>query len=535
MPFSRSSGLLLHPTSLPSRYGIGDLGPNAYQFVDFLEASAQSIWQILPLGPIGYGNSPYMTYSAMAGNPLLISPEVLLEEGLIGPDDVSDYPQLPHAQVDFDAVIAAKRPLFEKAARQFQRSSTPEQNNAFRDFCSTQNYWLEDYVVYQAYKEFQKGQSWHLWPSAIANREPDALAQVKETLKDEIYFHTYLQYEFFRQWANLRAYANQRKIQILGDIPIYVAHDSVDVWAYPQNYYLDRQTAEPELMAGVPPDYFSDTGQLWGNPIYKWRRLELNGYDWWIQRFKATLTYVDLVRIDHFRAFEDFWIVEQGENDARRGTWMPGPRERFFEVLNQKLGGLPIIAEDLGMITPEVTALREQFEFPGMKILQFAFGEGRCDDYFPSNYPDENCVVYTGTHDNDTTVGWFEKLEPDLQAAILKGLETYGVDIYGPETFKVVFEDLRSAGSQWAFIWLAMQSIANQAIFPVQDILGLGSEFRMNTPSHSTGNWAWRLHAGALTSALSDRLRTLTTYCERDLQSQANAAKEKATVGSPSH
>ncbi|MCM1983837.1 4-alpha-glucanotransferase [Lyngbya confervoides] len=508
MPFPRSSGIILHPTSLPSPFGIGDLGRGAYEFVDFLAHSAQQIWQVLPLGPVSYGDSPYMTYSSMAGNPLLVSPEILVEDGFLRPEDLAAYPKMPSDRVKYDEVSAAKRPLFQIAAHNFQQSASPAQRQEFQAFCQEQAYWLDDYVFYMAYRESQGGKSWHLWDTPIANRHPEAIAQAKAGLESAIFYHTFLQYEFFRQWANLKAYANQKGIQILGDIPIYVAHDSVDVWAHPDNYYLDRQTAEPELMAGVPPDYFSETGQLWGNPIYKWRRLELNGYDWWIQRFRATLTYVDLVRIDHFRAFAGFWIVEQGEDDARRGAWMPGPGERFFKVLRDKLGGLPIIAEDLGVITPDVIELRDAFDFPGMKILQFAFGEGRCDDYFPTNFPDENCVVYTGTHDNDTTVGWFNKFEPQMQEDIMTGLETlYEEDV----------PDLRELGDHWVFIWLAMQSIANQAIFPLQDILGLDSEARMNTPSSMQGNWAWRFPAGALTSALGDRLREITLQCNRGL------------------
>jgi 4-alpha-glucanotransferase len=509
MPFPRTSGLLLHPTSLPSQYGIGDLGPEAYKFVDFLAASAQRLWQVLPLGPVGYGNSPYMTYSAMAGNPLLISPEVLFMAGWLTSEDLADYPNLSPTQVEYDPVRVAKTKLLRKAAIAFKAKASPGDRQAFDQFCQTHDYWLADYTFYMAYRDAQNGKSWHLWEPAVANREPGAIAQAREQLADEIFIHTFGQYEFFRQWSELKAYANRNDIQILGDIPIYVAHDSVDVWAHPENYYLDRFTAEPELMAGVPPDYFSETGQLWGNPIYKWRRLELNGYDWWIQRFKITLSYVDIVRIDHFRAFAGFWIVEQGEADARRGAWMPGPGEPFFKALNQSLGGLPIIAEDLGVITPDVTDLRDALNFPGMKILHFAFGQGRCDDYFPSNYPNENCVVYTGTHDNDTTVGWFAEFEPELQTAILEGLDTLDESVDIPAL-------VERAGVQWAFIWLALQSIANQAIFPVQDILGLPSADRMNTPSLAEGNWGWRLAPGALTSAIAEQLRTLTLDAERD-------------------
>jgi 4-alpha-glucanotransferase len=504
MPFPRSSGILLHPTSFPSRFGIGDLGSEAYRFIDFLAKSAQQLWQILPLGPVGHGNSPYMSYAAMAGNPLLISPELLRDDGLLSDTAFTNLPEFPTDRVDFERVIPFKMSLLQQAFETFQLNPSPSQQ-AFEKFCQSQSHWLNDYAFFMAFKESQGGRSWHTWDSAIANRHPEAIQQWEVKLELEINYHKFLQFEFFQQWSALKLYANQYGVQIIGDIPIYVAYDSVDVWAHPEYYYLDRVTAEPELIAGVPPDYFSPTGQLWGNPVYRWRRLQKDNFQWWIQRIETTLSTVDIVRLDHFRGFESFWMVEQGESNAIRGGWMKAPGEELFTVLQEKLGQLPIIAEDLGVITPEVEELRDAFEFPGMKVLQFAFGEGRDDSFFPSNYPDENCVVYTGTHDNDTTVGWFEKFPEDLQQDILIGLEQLSEEV----------AQLRQDGVEWAFIWLAMQSIANQSVFPLQDILGLDSEARMNVPGEADGNWGWRCPVGVLTDDISDRLRTLTESCDR--------------------
>lgn len=505
MPFSRASGILLHPTSFPSRFGIGDLGPEAHRFIDFLAESGQRLWQVLPLGPAGHGNSPYMSYSAMAGNPMLISPDILNDDGFLTDTDLANLPTFPEDRVDFGHVIPVKMQLLRQAFDRFKAGASPSQHDAFGHFCENHAYWLDDYAFFMAFKEAHGGSSWHTWDPAISDRQPDAMAQWHDKLSNEIFFHKFLQFEFFRQWRELKHYANQRNIQIIGDIPIYVAYDSVDVWAHPENYYLDRHTAEPELVAGVPPDYFSETGQLWGNPIYKWKRMEQTGYSWWLQRIKATLEYVDIIRLDHFRGFAGFWVVEQGEEDATRGTWMWGPGDAFFTVLKDKLGSLPLIAEDLGIITPDVEELRDEFELPGMKILQFAFGPGRDDRFFPSNYKDSNCVVYTGTHDNDTTLGWFESFPEDIQQAILQGLDTLDEDV----------PHWREFGVQWAFIWLAFQSIANQAIIPLQDLLGLGSDARMNVPSQPDGNWSWRYRSEMLTDEIGDRLKTLTETFDR--------------------
>ncbi len=497
MPFPRSSGILLHPTSFPGRFGIGDLGPAARQFIDFLGLSSQQFWQVLPLGPTGHGNSPYMCYSAMAGNPLLISLEVLCDEGLLDKEELNHFPQFSLDQVEFDAVIAAKTPLLLKAANRFKEQADREKLEAFELFCAGHTYWLNDFALFMALKAANENASWNQWDPAIAQRQPEALEHWRIELAHEVYQQKFLQYEFFRQWSDLKQYANEQGIQIIGDIPIYVAHDSADVWSFPELFHLDPETGEPALMAGVPPDYFSETGQLWGNPIYRWDRLEENGFEWWLERFKALLESVDLVRIDHFRAFCAYWAVPQGEENAINGEWLQTPGEAFFNVLRDKLGKLPILAEDLGVITPDVEALRDQFEFPGMKVLQFAFGGGSDNPFLPFNY-ERNYVVYTGTHDNDTTQGWFQKL-PDYERHNL-------IQYLGCTT---------QDGIHWDLIRLALSSVANQAIIPLQDLCGLGSEARMNFPGKGEGNWGWRYRGDWLGQSLSDRMRHLTHFYRR--------------------
>lgn len=481
----RASGLLLHPSSLPSRFGIGDLGPEAYKFVDFLAQSGQRLWQILPLGPTGYGNSPYMAYSAMAGNPVLISPEILQEKGLLSTHDLANIPDFPADRVDYDRVIPLKVDLLWKAYQNFQHQPQGE----FKEFCDHHAHWLDDYALFMAIKQMNRGKGWNAWNPALAKRDPEALKACAMLLETEIAFRKYRQFEFFRQWKHLKRYANDRGIQIIGDIPIYVAHDSADVWAHPQNFCLHPQTGEATLMAGVPPDYFSATGQLWGNPIYNWYALRQKNYHWWVQRFQGMLEMVDWIRIDHFRGFEAYWAVKYGEKTAMYGRWIKGPGAAFFESLEQQLGRLPIIAEDLGVITHEVEKLRDRFHMPGMKILQFAFGSGWGNGYLPHNYP-RNCVAYTGTHDNDTTMGWFTQLPPAEKDAVRSYLG-------------------RSEDNQihWDLIRVAMSSVADWSIVPVQDLLGVGGEGRMNTPGKGEGNWEWRYRAGALTDGLRDRLR----------------------------
>ena len=492
MPFFRASGVLLHPTSLPSRFGIGDLGLEAYQFIDFLVATDQQLWQVLPIGPTGYGNSPYMSYSAMAGNPLLISPEQLKEQQLLTAEDLDSFPNLPAHPVDFDRVIAHKMPLYTKAFANFQQHQSPIPQKEFAGFCATKSHWLEDYAVFMALKEHFQGVSWSSWDDDIATRQPEAIAHYQGLLSDRILFHKYLQFAFFQQWSELKQYANLRGIEIIGDIPIYVAHDSADVWSHPDLFCLDEATREPALMAGVPPDYFSATGQLWGNPVYHWEALKKQNFAWWVERFESLLDYVDIIRIDHFRGFQAYWAVPIGEKTAIYGEWLEAPGAELFTVIAQKLGKLPILAEDLGIITDEVIALRDQFEFPGMKVLHFAFNSGTDNAFLPFNYV-HNCVVYTGTHDNDTTIGWFEKLSDEQKG-----------DVWRHMGF------ISPWGIHWDLIRLAMGSIANQVIIPLQDILGLDGYARMNYPSTPEGNWAWRYWEGALTEELSDRLKTMT-------------------------
>jgi 4-alpha-glucanotransferase len=491
MPFSRASGVLLHPTSFPSRFGIGDLGSEAYQFIDFLAASGQQIWQILPLGPTGYGDSPYQCFSAIAGNPMLISPDRLQEQGLLTEEDLSNLPDLP-SPINFGWVIHIKLPLLQKACAAFRTQATPEQQDAFQEFCQQKAAWLDDYALFMALKDAHGGASWHTWKTEIVQRQLDALEAARQTLTNQIFFHQFVQFQFFQQWLDLKQYAAQRQIQILGDLPIYVAHDSAEVWAHPEIFRLDEATGLPELVAGVPPDYFSETGQLWGNPIYNWQRLQEQDFAWWVQRIEAMLECVDLIRIDHFRGFEAYWAVPYGEPTAINGEWVQAPGRTFFKHLDDVLGKLPIVAEDLGLITPEVEELRDEFAFPGMKILQFAFDSEADNPYLPFNYP-RNSVVYTGTHDNDTTLGWFNKRSPEGQERVRRFL-----GCTSPE------------GIHWDLIRLAMSSVSDLAIIQLQDLLGLDTEARMNAPSQQLGNWGWRYSSDALTDELRERLRYMT-------------------------
>ena len=502
MPFPRSSGILLHPTSFPSRFGIGDLGLEAYRFIDFLKESHQQYWQVLPLGPTAYGNSPYMCYSAMAGNPLLISPEKLRDEGLLTEEDFANLPGFPEEKVDFKEVVSVKIGLLKKAYEHFRANPTPILQKEFEGFCDSKAYWLDNYALFMALKDANENANWHTWPSELVKRDPQAMEQVQERLNGEIFYYKFVQFEFFRQWSELKSYANMRGIDIIGDIPIYVAHDSADVWAHPNIFCLDEQTGAAAQMAGVPPDYFSATGQLWGNPVYNWEELQKQDFKWWVQRFEAMLDYVDIIRIDHFRGFEAYWAVPQGEETAMNGKWVEAPGDAFFEVIRQKLGKLPVLAEDLGVITPGVEALRDKYEFPGMKILQFAFSADAANPFLPFNYP-RNAVVYTGTHDNDTTLGWFDTASDQEKQNLLLYLGSIS-----PE------------GIHWDLIRLALSSIANQAIIPLQDILGLGNQARMNFPSIPEGNWEWRYQPGALTQELGDHLKVLTELNGRAPQEQ---------------
>ena len=499
MAFSRSSGILLHPTSHPGRYGIGELGREAYQFIDFLAQSGQKLWQILPLGPTGYGNSPYMSFSAIAGNHLLISLDILREKNLLSEADFEDIPDFPLDQVDFDKLIAWKIPLLRKAASNFVKGSDTILYKQFAGFCAGNADWLEDYALFMALSHAYQGKVWMEWPTEIRERHWGALETPKQELQEEIFLHKFLQFEFFEQWLALKRYANSLGIEIIGDIPIYVSHNSADVWANPQVFRLDPQTGNPLEVAGVPPDYFSETGQLWGNPLYNWDYLKNTGFDWWVRRLKAVLSLVDIIRIDHFRGLEAYWAVAFGQENAINGHWLKAPGYDLFNTIGARLGKLPIIAEDLGDIDQAVLDFRDHFAFPGMKILHFAFGGDAGNPYLPFNV-ERNCVIYTGTHDNNTTVGWFQDNANDYEKARL-------YQYLGAPS---------GQGVAWDLIRLAYSSVANQAIVPLQDVLGLGSDARMNTPSVAEGNWSWRYRQEALTGEYSERLRDLVNLFGRN-------------------
>jgi 4-alpha-glucanotransferase len=497
--FQRASGILLHPTCLPSRFGIGDLGPAAYEFINFLERSGQRLWQVLPLGPTGDEHSPYiMNYSAFAGNPLLLSLDLLAEEGLI--DEPPPLLDAPSDRVDFHRVIPHKTHYLKQAFDRFQQNSG-QTNPRFGLFCQGKASWLNDFVLFMALLEENGGKPWNQWDQAIARRDPEALAAARDRLQNEIFYHKFLQFKFFEQWSKLRAYAQERQIQIVGDVSIYVCHNSAEVWGNPEIFKLDPQTLDPAYMAGVPPDYFSATGQLWGNPVYNWDKLQDTRYAWWIQRFRATMQYVDIVRIDHFRGFEAYWQVPAGETTAMNGEWIKAPGLEFFEALGQALGGLPVMAEDLGIITPEVEALRDRFQFPGMRILQFAFSGDAHNSYLPHNYV-QNSVVYPGTHDNDTAIGWWTT----ANAAERQQVADY-LGYNRPEEIPEI---------NWMLIRLALSSVADLAVLPLQDLLGLGTEGRMNDPSVNAGQWRWRYdRSEMLSQELGDRLLELTRMYRR--------------------
>lgn len=490
MEWTRVSGILLHPTSLPGRYGIGDLGEEAYRFVDWLETAGQRLWQILAIGPTGYADSPYASFSAFAGNPMLVSPDRLARDGDLTQDDLADVPPFPDHRVDYGWVIPYKTELLHKAAQRFFESAPPERRDRFDRFCHENRRWLDDFALFMAVKAEHNMVMWTNWPEPIALRHPQALSHWRAELADELLFHKYVQFQFFQQWQSLRKYANERKIQILGDIPIFVAQDSADVWAHPKLYYLNEM-GRPTHVAGVPPDYFSATGQRWGNPLYRWDLMEERGYTWWIDRVRHTLSMVDVLRIDHFRGFEAYWEIPASEPTAVVGRWVKGPGEALFSALEGVLGKLPIVAEDLGVVTPQVVALREKFGFPGMKVLQFAFDSDASNPYLPFNL-DFACVVYTGTHDNDTTRGWFAAQSEALRHRVRLYLGTDGQDI------------------GWDFIRLALASVADLAVIPLQDLLGLGSEGRMNKPGDPSGNWQWRYLPHALTEEIAGRMRSMT-------------------------
>ncbi len=475
MKFERSAGVLLHPTSLPSRYGIGDLGDGAYDFVDFLEAAKQQLWQVLPLGPTGYGDSPYQSFSAFAGNPLLISPDRLVAEGYLPAEAVEATPTLPTAQVDYGPVIEYKGALMRAAHEHFRANGTAEQHALFDAFCTNTAYWLDDFALFMALKEYHKDQDggvWNKWPADIARRQKRAMKRWTDELRDAIELQKFQQFLFYKQWLELKGYANGKGIRIIGDIPIFVAYDSADVWSHPDLFYLNKD-GSPSVVAGVPPDYFSETGQRWGNPLYRWDRVAAENYGWWAQRIHMNLVQADIARIDHFRGFEAYWEIPATEETAVIGQWVKGPGMAFFEAIQERLGDLPIIAEDLGVITPAVEELRDRFDLPGMKILQFAFGGERNSGFLPFNYV-PNSVVYTGTHDNETTLGWYLNASEAERDHARRYMTVSGQDIV------------------WDLIRLAYASVSVMAVIPMQDLFVLGNEARMNYPGREGGWWQWR-------------------------------------------
>ncbi|MFH0811350.1 MAG: 4-alpha-glucanotransferase [Pseudomonadota bacterium] len=489
----RGSGILLHLTSLPSPFGIGDVGPWAYQFADFLASTRQTYWQVLPFNltdPIHY-NSPYHSISAFAGNPLLISPEVLLQEGLLMGSEFESLPQFPEEQVDFQGVIQYKEKLFHLT---FERFKMKNDRAGYEQFYGDNAFWLEDFSLFMALKSHFHGKVWSEWPAELRDRHLKALQSARSELNDTVQKERFLQYIFFKQWVTLKQYCNRKGIQIIGDIPIYVDHDSVDVWTNPEFFKLDEKKL-PSVVAGVPPDYFSRTGQRWGNPIYQWDGLKEQGYTWWFQRINHSLKLFDWVRIDHFRGFVAHWEIPATEKTAINGRWVEAPAMDFFAQMVKQIPRLPIIAEDLGIITPDVREVMNYFHFPGMKVLLFAFGSDvATNPYAPHNHI-KNCVVYTGTHDNNTIRGWLET-------------ETTFED--KERLFRYLGQKVNEKEIHWELIRLGMMSVADTAMFPMQDILGLGKEARMNLPGTKEGNWKWRFSPKQLSDSLANNLLAMT-------------------------
>jgi len=513
MKFERSAGIILHPSSLPGRFGIGEIGPAARRWIDFLNQTGCSLWQVLPLGPTGYGDSPYQCFSAFAGNPYLVSIETLLDEGLLSAPDVADLPDFPAEKVDFGRLIPWKLAVLDRAFERFQQGSPKALKQEYQVFQSAQADWLDDFALFMTIKEKFGGGSWVNWPDALRNRDPETLAVIRREYPEAIQRQKFRQFLFFRQWTALKAYAREKDIQIIGDIPIFVAHDSADVWANPDLFFLNK-AGKPTVVAGVPPDYFSATGQLWGNPLYRWKVHKQRGYTWWIRRLQAVLNLVDFVRLDHFRGFAGYWQIPGKAKTAIKGRWVRGPGASLFKTIRASLGSLPIIAEDLGVITSDVVALREKFQLPGMKILQFAFASDADDPFLPHNYP-VNCVVYTGTHDNDTALGWYRRVPESEKNAYRKYFDRDGSHV------------------SWDLIRGVWSSVAAFSLAPMQDFLGLDNQARMNYPGNPSGNWSWRMPLEALNNTLSDRIRDLNTVFGRHkpLPNQAPKPKSMHTLG----
>ncbi len=476
MKLKRSSGILLHITSLPGKFGIGNFGEEAYRFVDFLIAARQSVWQLLPLGHTGYGDSPYQCYSAFAGNPLLIDPEMLVKSGWLDAKELKTNQNFSESEVEFGKVSEFTNSLLRKAALAFIAGADLVEKTKFKVFCKENRFWLSDYAVFMSVKQHYNGKPWWEWDREIKLRKGKSFDQLIHDLKDQANIYKVIQFFFYDQWGALKSYANRNGVKVIGDIPLYIAHDSADVWCHPENFWFDEELF-PVRVAGVPPDYFSETGQLWGNPLYNWKQLEDDDFDWWVERVKANLFLYDILRIDHFRGLAAYWAVPFGEKTAVKGEWLPAPGKKLLDTISRRLGDLPIIAEDLGVITYDVEELRDSNKLPGMKILQFAFDSEEENDFLPHTYP-RNCIVYTGTHDNDTSFGWY-KSSKEQDKAVMR-------EYFNPDEYDI----------SWSFIKLAWSSVADLAIAPLQDVLRLGSEARMNLPGKASGYWKWRFKPG---------------------------------------
>lgn len=508
MVSKRLSGILAHPTSFPSRFGIGDLGNGAYEFIDFLYESGQKLWQLLPINPTGYGDSPYQSHSAFACNPLLISPELLFESGLLKKEDIEDIPVFDVKNVDYGPVIKYKNILFKKAYENFTSSKDASLTEGFTGFCRQHAGWLDDYSLFFALKNrFIQENVWNTWPEDAREKQPAALDDVKPKLKMEIDLCKFLQYIFSIQWKRLKEYANDRGILIIGDISIFAAYDSADVWGNQELFLLDSD-AKPTAVAGVPPDYFSETGQLWGNPLYNWKKHAETGFSWWVSRIKRSLDLVDIVRIDHFRGFESYWSIPFGEKTAVNGKWVKAPGKQLFTEIKKQLGDLPIIAEDLGIITEEVDELRKLFCFPGMKVLQFGFEGGAESTHMPHNFKNSAAVVYTGTHDNDTSTGWYSSAGEKEKDYFRRYMNT------------------NAESPSWDLIRLAFMSSADMAVVPLQDVLELGSEGRMNTPGEAQGWWRFRYASRMLAEGYAKGLKYLSELSGRNIEESIKEADD---------
>ncbi len=490
MEFERQSGIFLHPTSLPGKYGIGTLGKEAYEFVDFLAESKQKLWQICPLGPTGYGDSPYQALSSFAGNPMLISLEKLVDEDLLSEKDLTTELDFAQDRVEYGKVIEFKTPLLKKAFANFSETK------AYYKFKLKHKSWLDDYALFRAVKDDFNEQPWSDWDDEIKFRQEEAIAKYEEELASEIEFYKFTQYIFFKQWQEIKEYANQNGVKIVGDIPIFVAMDSADTWSNPELFFFDDEMNATKV-AGVPPDYFSETGQLWGNPLYDWDKMKENNYSWWMKRISAMLDIADILRIDHFRGFAGYWAIPAGEDTAINGEWEDGPGADFFETVKKELGELPIIVEDLGFITDDVVELKNKFDFPGMQILQFGFDGTEHNNVPPDEYTTDNCVVYTGTHDNNTSLGWYNE---DATKSDREHFQQYIQDYLDQEHDSIA----------WNFIELAWSSRAKIAFAPLQDVLSLDSQARFNVPGTLGGNWEWKYRVEMLTEERKEKLKDLT-------------------------